>query len=390
MRRLALFLDGTRNEQVDNTNVWRLRSLCAKQDAYGVGQLIYYDAGVGTRFGEKTRGSVFGYGIDQNVARAYQWLVENYEDGDAIFIFGFSRGAFTARSLAGMISICGLAIAGGPLGVGQLYARYRENDRGHSIRKLFEERDAGKTDFTVEENWLLRYSRPVEIEMIGVWDTVGSLGNPLSVQAGPGKGRHAFLDVNLRRDMKHVFHALAIDEHRANFQPTFWTQPIKAGPGVVPKETRDLAHAEQRWFVGAHANVGGGYFSDFLPQLSLRWILEKAKALGLAFRAEIDVDQRAQLSKIADSYGEFGYGFYKRVSRPYQRPIGADTPVRDGHFVKIVNEAIDPSVFDRWRADAAYRPANLADWARRRGIDPARLTTAVRADDGAPIDQPMA
>ncbi len=93
--------------------------------ADGIPQYIYYDSGVGTQVGERITGGMFGIGIDENVRKAYEWLIENYEDNDDIFIFGFSRGAFTARSLAGMLSICGLAKPGAPLGVGQLYTRYR-------------------------------------------------------------------------------------------------------------------------------------------------------------------------------------------------------------------------------------------------------------------------
>jgi hypothetical protein len=114
-KRLALFLDGTWNEEGDNTSVWRLRSLCAPSDASGTVQFIYYDTGLGTHVGEKLRGGLYGFGIDDHVKKAYEWLVENYNAGDEIFIFGFSRGAFTARCLAGLISICGIVRPGTPL-----------------------------------------------------------------------------------------------------------------------------------------------------------------------------------------------------------------------------------------------------------------------------------
>lgn len=122
-KRLAVFLDGTWNSVGTNTNVWRLRCLCADQDADGVRQLRYYDQGVNGIFG-----GGWGKGLSENVKEAYDWLVDNYEDGDQIFIFGFSRGAYTARSLAGLIAICGLLRAGGALGVNQLYERYRHED----------------------------------------------------------------------------------------------------------------------------------------------------------------------------------------------------------------------------------------------------------------------
>src|SRR5215471_8220770 len=100
-KRIGIFLDGTWNSVETNTNIWRLRSLCAEEDANGMRQAAYYDEGVGTARGEWLRGGMLGYGLDRNVLKAYRWLVENYNPDDDIFVFGFSRGAFTARSLTG-------------------------------------------------------------------------------------------------------------------------------------------------------------------------------------------------------------------------------------------------------------------------------------------------
>lgn len=373
-KRLALFLDGTWNRSGDNTSVWRLRSLCAPKDRHGKPQLIYYDSGVGTQFGEKISGGMFGAGIDENVQAAYQWLVENYSDGDEIFIFGFSRGAFTARSLAGMISICGLLKPGTPLGVGQLYTRYRHVDRNHqSIRKILADKEKSVQPSEREDIWLARDSRPVDITMIGVWDTVAALDMP-------GIGIHEFLDPNLRLDMKNAFHALAIDENRHKFAPTLWTQssPKEDGP---PKIKRDFSTVEQRWFVGAHANVGGGYPSDALPQIPLRWLADKAQGLGLELKAAVDVEQDAARDPVDDSYASFLAGAYRLASPRHHRPIGAEPVERDGYFVATINETIDASVFERWREDANYRPKNMVDWAQRFGLAPETTTHTVRADD---------
>jgi uncharacterized protein (DUF2235 family) len=126
-RRLALFLDGTWNEVSDNTNIWRFRALFAPVGADGCTQLGYYSTGLGTKFGEKIRGGMFGVGIDTAITSAYEWLMEHYQLGDEIFIFGFSRGAYTARSLSGFVSKCGLLQSGAPLGVNQLFMRYRRS-----------------------------------------------------------------------------------------------------------------------------------------------------------------------------------------------------------------------------------------------------------------------
>jgi uncharacterized protein (DUF2235 family) len=172
-KRLAIFLDGTWSTVVDNTNVWRLKSLCSSRSTDESPQLTYYGIGV-----HGLLGLAFGKGLDENITDAYEWLIEQYDPGDEIFIFGFCRGAYTARSLAGFIAKCGLLKVGAPLGVKQLYKRYR---RAHerTIWELEEARNNGALiDSTVEEQWVMKYSMAVHIKVVGVWDTVGELGIP--------------------------------------------------------------------------------------------------------------------------------------------------------------------------------------------------------------------
>ena len=116
---------------------------------------------------------------------------------------------------------------------------------------------------------------------------------------------------------------------------------------------------EQRWFVGAHANVGGGYASDPLAQRPLKWLMEKAAASGLIFRDQVVIDTGQVAPPVADSYREFAHGLYRFVSRPFYRPVGL--PPQEGAQATTarINETIDGSVFERWRADEKYRPANL-------------------------------
>src|SRR2546427_305301 len=107
-KRLALFFDGTWNKPENNTNVWRLALMLADKGEDGVPQEKFYDEGVGTHLLDRFTGGAFGYGLSENVRVGYRWLMERYNPGDEIFLFGFSRGAFTARSLAGVIARCGL------------------------------------------------------------------------------------------------------------------------------------------------------------------------------------------------------------------------------------------------------------------------------------------
>ncbi len=368
-KKLALFLDGTWNAVGTNTNVWRLRSLCADKDVEGRRQLRYYDSGV-----NGVVGGGWGKGLTENVQEAYNWLVENYDDGDQIFIFGFSRGAHTARSLGGFISICGLLKPGGALGVDQLYERYR-NDDDRTIYKL---PTFDPTSITLEERWMLKYSRPVAIEMVGVWDTVGALGVPALNIAGFSSSALKFHHTGLRKPVRHGFHALALDEHRAKFAPTPWTIRTRAD-ATTPAPMRPIESVEQRWFVGAHANVGGGCFNDTLAQIPLRWMMQKAAGLGLAFRNELELDGNGHQGAISDSFKEFLNGAYSWVSGRSYRPVAPDPFVVVNGTHARVNETIDDSVFERWRDDSNYRPPNLVDWGKRKKVDPADIRRSVLA-----------
>jgi uncharacterized protein (DUF2235 family) len=302
MKRLAIFLDGTWNTLNNNTNVWRLKSLTAET----VDLRVYYSQGVGTKRGESARGGITGWGIDDEILAAYTWLIQNFDDGDEIFIFGFSRGAYTARSLSGHICKCGVLKLGAPLSIEQLYARYRIYE-APTIRSLMAKPLAQNA--SLEEQWLTKYSRPTKLRFVGVWDTVGSLGLPVASAAGKVR-KYRFLDTHLRLDNECAFHALALDEHRHNFEPTLWTRTVQTGQAGAPD--RPIEHVEQRWFVGAHANVGGGYASDPLAQRPLKWLMDKAAGLVHLFRR---------------CRGNWSRGPY-RPSPPRTLPLGPN--VRDG------------------------------------------------------------
>jgi uncharacterized protein (DUF2235 family) len=371
MKRLAIFLDGTWNTLNNNTNVWRLKSLTSES----ADQRVYYSQGVGTQRGEVARGVIMGYGIDDEILEAYTWLIQNFDDGDEIFIFGFSRGAYTARSLSGLICKCGILKLGAPLSIEQLYARYRIFN-ATTIRML--NADGLPKNPSIEEQWLVKYSRPTKIKFVGVWDTVGSLGLPIgSLKAKVRKYR--FLDTHLRLDNEHAFHALALDERRKNFEPTFWTRTVRTGQAPAPD--RPIENVEQRWFIGAHANVGGGYASDPLAQRPLKWLMDKAANLGLVFRDQVVIDPGQVAPPITDSYREFAHGFYRLFSRPFYRFVGLPPEQGTQATTVRINETIDGSVFERWRVDHSYRPPNLVDWTKRTSIEPSNLGSAVMALD---------
>ena len=380
-KQLAVFLDGTWNNVGDDTNVWRLKSLLSPTGTDGAPQLAYYEKGVSGFLGGWA-----GKGLDDDITDAYLWLIDHYNpdnQDDDIFIFGFSRGAYSARSLAGFIVKCGLLKAGGALSVRQLYNRYRKAD-ARTLRALLAARDNGTLkDATLEEQWMMKYSMPIHIKFVGVWDTVGELGIPLFSIQGISRSTLRFHSTELMPPVDYGFHALAINENRRAFSPTLWTVRTPSTPDPNADPPRPLSSVEQRWFVGAHANVGGGNDSDVLPQIPLRWLMKKASLHGLTFRADVDLDGDELKAEVTNSYRKFMYGIYRLFSPRYFRPIGAPPKQVENGTESSVNETIDASVFARWKSRADYRPPNLADWADRHGANIASLTGSVLANDPA-------
>jgi hypothetical protein len=203
---------------------------------------------------------------------------------------------------------------------------------------------------SIEEQWLLKYSHPTKIKFVGVWDTVGSLGIPVWSMAAKVH-KYRFLDTHLRLDNEYAFHALALDEHRKDFEPTFWTRTDRIGHESAAE--RPLDRVEQRSFVGAHANVGGGYASDPLAQRPLKRLMDKAAGLGLVFRDQVVIDVSQIVPPVMDSYREFAWGLYRFVHRPFYRTVGLAPDRGTQATTSRINETIDRSVFERWRADGS-------------------------------------
>lgn len=382
-KRLALFFDGTWNKPENNTNVWRLDLMLADRGGDGVPQIKFYDEGVGTHWFDRISGGAFGYGLPENVRLGYRWLMEHYNHGDEIFVFGFSRGAFTARSLTGMIARCGLLKPDAPMSFMQLYERYQKGDTVDPIYKLKHDYGLGKRDFNFEEKVLLNHTHYHHnlIKMVGVWDTVGSLGVPFGNIPGISRRTMRFHDTQLSRTIQNSYQALALDEHRHPYWAVLWTNFVPDNPSSSDATYVDNRIIEQRWFSGAHCNVGGGYRNDLMQQRPLGWIQQKANDWGLAFRAEAVLNDEDFAMKPCDSYAEFLWGFWKilTLGKPYERWVMAGDVKKKAHWkgtrwieagkVKTVNERIDPSVFLRCQRHPDYRPVNLVNWAKDKGID---------------------
>lgn len=294
MKRIVLLLDGTWNDSavgMSDTNIVRLRENIAscldripsepdtttpasvpnqtsvsyrsyKTKPY----IVFYERGVGTGgFFDNVKGGAFGVGLSSNIRRAYLFLSRHYEPGDEVFIFGFSRGSYTARSLVGYIGSVGLLRSSNCTAANESRAWYHY--RTNPLNRL-----------PTEEAQIRRNSYPVgdvRIRFLGVFDTVGALGIPIAWFRRENRDLFEFHDVGLSPKCDFSVQALAIDEHREAFEATLWRQP---------KFEQISSVAEQVWFAGAHSDIGGGYIDEHerpslperpLDDITLDWMIQR-------------------------------------------------------------------------------------------------------------------
>ena len=284
MKRLIVCCDGTWNSlEKSPTNVVKLAQACRTVASNGIRQLIYYDEGLGTsRYKIDTFfGGAFGWGIDKNIQEAYRFLCLNYEDGDEIYLYGFSRGAYTIRSLAGMMYCSGLLKREHLDHVDDAYQLYRNpKTRPNSDSQS----DTSNPDESTTDASLLsapefrqNYSRDFQITLLGCWDTVGALGIPQVIGWIPineiVNRKYKFHDVKVNRKVQHALHAIAIDERRLAFDVS----------RMQPSDGADT-RIQEVWFPGNHGAVGGGTpETQGLSDATLEWMITESKGVGLEF-----------------------------------------------------------------------------------------------------------
>jgi len=303
MKNIVICCDGTWNTPdqkkdgvADPTNVVRIFNATAELGNDGSSpQHKYYHPGVGTdgSLWDKVVGGGTGRGLNRNIMGAYRELCDFYEDGDQIFMFGFSRGAYTVRSLCGLIAHAGLLKTSG----------LKDDDVWNKIERIFQKGYRSKTEDQAtwrKLEWAFhgKEGEAIPIHFLGVWDTVGALGIPddlAFLNLIDNLHDYTFHDTRLNPSIKVARHAVAMDEMRAAFQPTLW----------VPGENQD---AEQVWFAGVHSDVGGGYPETGLSDCALMWMIKEAEACGLSFNDKMVAQiQPDHLGVIHDSCsGVFG------------------------------------------------------------------------------------
>jgi uncharacterized protein (DUF2235 family) len=411
-KNIVLCSDGTGNSggKGEGTNVWRLYGAVDtdghRRDPAIPRQLAFHEDGVGTEDFKlfKLIGGAFGWGLSRNIRQLYALLATNYVPGDRIFMFGFSRGAFTVRSLCGMVCRIGLIDVGHEFneeearevlvdasrirlfgwlqyrtlrrsvdGFSQpelveraLMAAFRRYRRRHlrqralfparvqnALRWLSDKVLPGFNPYPSPDEQTSDETRPpyfhkgVKVRCVGVWDTVGALGLPMDWMRNllDRIVRISFHSTGLHEKVENAYHALAIDDERHTFHPTLWNEFESD-----PEKTR----IQQVWFAGAHSNVGGGYPKQGMAHVTLYWMMRHARDAGLHLYAE-DIARTQRAANVNDKLYDprSGLGAYYRY-RP--RNIAALAQAN----CRAKTARIHASVFERIAVGVqSYAPSNL-------------------------------
>jgi len=342
-RNLVVLCDGTGNEPklAGNTNVYRLFEMLGRDDE----QLVWYDAGVGTlaspkaitrvtRSLTKIAGLAAGYGLKHNVVAGYQFLMRHHEPGDRIYLFGFSRGAYTARAIAGLLYQIGLLRPEQENMVPYALKLFWWQHGGRTDESVWKRADAFSSQFSRSD---FERRRRNSVQFVGLWDTVNATGF---------LRQHLVLPWTAKMPMaRSVRHAVSIHERRRPFKPQLLAHELEEKKSGAFKEV---------WFSGVHTDVGGTFLPDHrLADITLEWVASAAAERGLRVK---DTALRGLASQpMSDADGEIHHMGWKwwPVSVGYRRPIPAGA---------VVHESV------LMRSDAAARTlppgVEIAPWSR--------------------------
>jgi uncharacterized protein (DUF2235 family) len=347
VKRLVICCDGTWNKP-ENENVTNIEKIARTIEtdpgrSGGVQQLVQYISGVGANWYwlDRVIGGAFGFGLFGNVTKAYRFLALNYEPGDEIYVFGFSRGAYTARSVVGMIGRVGLLTCDALIAdkLPEAVDRYRQ----HSGK--------GRAFGSSNAEFIRDHCFTPKIAFVGVFDTVGALGVP-----GALSNRHKFHSVTLSDAVLCARQALAIDERRIKFEPALWEADPSLGPG---EEQR----VKQVWFEGVHSDVGGGYGDTGLSDTALLWMAEEATRAGLDFHQQrLDAYVASESSAVRHDSLNAGYrvlnlfAMIRGIWKPNPRFRGSHRVLNPERALSV---RIASSAASHWHDDPAYGAINI-------------------------------
>ncbi|MCF6445093.1 DUF2235 domain-containing protein [Nereida sp. MMG025] len=391
-KRIAIFCDGTWNStsRDEVTNVVLLSQSVARTAPDGIKQIPLYVEGVGTGRGstgfaqalDKLGGGAFGWGLENNLKSAFSQLALIYEPGDQIYIFGFSRGAYTARSLAGLIRSVGIPSGAKLRDIDKAMAFYRDRTgRGHPKSDASRAFRADFSEHVVtgrEENEWRRKNGFAEghllkIDYLGVWDTVGALGLPSHYGAISNlfNNKYGFHDMELSSMIASARHAVAIDERRKAYPPSLWDNLDLMNDEVSFEGAADNRPYQQIWFPGVHGAVGGGGPEKRLSNITLEWVADGAIAQGLAFMEGVLADLVAHQDPMAPlDNAKVGFltRLMRRSSKDREMEIIANRRDDEGNELRVT---LPPALKDvseaaraRWvatrLAGPAYAPQTLS------------------------------
>jgi uncharacterized protein (DUF2235 family) len=370
MKRIVVLIDGTWNKEGSGTetnvakldNTRRVQHFITATAADGTIQHVHYHDGVGTEgdLTQKFLGGAIGLGLKKIIQDVYEFIVADYATGDELYILGFSRGAYAARALAGLIGASGIQRQKDGSVFEIAWQHYRV---APSVRQRPQTAGAADRKTLADYNALAAqqaFHDTCTITCVGVWETVGSYGIPAGIGLAP-LARYftlvtlGFHDTSFGNHVKVGLHAVAVDEHRRPFVPTFWTIPVGQQPN---------GHVEQTWFAGAHSNVGGGYADSGLSDEALIWLIARLQAL-----TDLEFDVAAVRANTKPNIGglvvDSTKGWPIDHVLPHYRAILSSVAIHHGYLINSkdptqerLNERVHWSVLEK-RKRGNYAPKNL-------------------------------
>ena len=338
-KRIVICSDGTWNKPEEDlnkdfpTNVLKISRAIKPIAKDGTPQQVFYDWGVGADYGAIS-GGITGKGVLKNVVDGYRYIVQNYNEGDEIYLFGFSRGAYTMRALSGLINNCGILKREDAKLINMAFKHYKTRGKAYS--------PSGKKSIEFRK----KYShKSRDIKFMGLWDTVGAMGIPITF-LGNFSEKDEFYDTKIGKNVKNARHALAIDELRADFEPTFWREG-------------DKNKVKQVWFAGVHSDIGGSYKPDkkglSIAENSLNWMIKEVEGIGLEVESHLKDKIKINIVKTPLAEKHNSRTKFFRLKQKYYRNL------EDSGEKVLIHE----SVKIRYEKDESYRPKNLEEYLKK-------------------------
>jgi uncharacterized protein (DUF2235 family) len=320
-KNIVIFSDGTGQEggKGYNSNVYKLFNMVEDRTSE---QIAFYDRGLGAGW-RKVTGNLFGMGISKNIKDCYRFIFENYQSGDQIYLFGFSRGASTVRSLSGFLNLFGILPKSRPELINRAYRIYKINN-------------PAKRNTRTQEFINKHHRMKCRVKLLGVWDTVSALGVPWGIinilLDKISFFKIKFHNFDLCTNVENAYHALSLDERRKIFSPVLWNNKVEE-------------HQEMRqvWFCGVHTDIGGGYKESELSDISLKWMRDNAMKLGLKIYPEHHVVLNQDISGIIhDSCSGFPGLLYSQEKRAWNIKLFDKPTLHESVSMRKLNNKNEP------------------------------------------------